>query len=250
MTAFVFHSLMPNNRMKSNLNLIRKRYERKFVPETLSVSQVNQIILSLPSFFRPLYHPRYVNNLYLDSLGFDNYYDNVHGRSERKKVRIRWYGDLLAESVEPVLEIKIKSGFVGDKKQYKLPKTQISEIIHSKTALSNYLKKAEADLPADIINLLKRLRPSLLNRYYRYYFLDASGKYRITVDENVRYQAIHPNINFTINPKQIDNYPVVELKYDEQYDDDAIRITDQIPFRLTKNSKYVIGIEAFYPVRY
>lgn len=234
--------------MESNLNLIRRRYERKFIPEASTVPQVKQIIRSLPALFRPIFHPRYVNNLYLDSIGFDNYYDNVHGRSERKKVRIRWYGDLLQKSVRPVLEIKIKSAHVGDKKQYTLPEVDIEAFLLSPKRHNDYLKNAAKDLPYDIGNLLTRMRPTLLNRYHRYYFLDASGKYRVTIDENIRYQAIHPNINHRINPQPKERFPVVELKYDETYDDDAINITDQIPFRLTKNSKYVNGIEAFYPV--
>jgi len=39
-------------------------------------------------------------------------------------------------------------------------------------------------------------------------------------------------------------------KYDEIYDNNASCITENIPFRLTKNSKYVNGIEAFYHVIY
>ena len=36
---------------------------------------------------------------------------------------------------------------------------------------------------------------------------------------------------------------VVELKYDQQYADGARGITEHFPFRVTKNSKYVIGVE-------
>ncbi|MFO7790819.1 MAG: polyphosphate polymerase domain-containing protein [Bacteroidales bacterium] len=229
------------------LNIEQRRYERKFVPEISTAAHVKNIVLSLPAFFRPLYHPRYVNNIYFDTVNFDNFYDNVHGRSERKKVRIRWYGDLLGENVKPILEIKIKSAFVGDKKQYPLPECNISDILNSgkkRKALFN-----DAGLPVDIINLLKKEQPYLLNRYLRNYFIDHTGNFRMTVDQDVRYQPVRKNFNPQANPQLLNNFPVLELKYDEQFDDMARDVTDYIPFRIIKNSKYVNGMEAFYSVR-
>lgn len=41
------------------------------------------------------------------------YQDNLIGISDRMKVRIRWYGALLGLIEEPVLELKIKRGFLG-----------------------------------------------------------------------------------------------------------------------------------------
>ena len=45
-----------------------------------------------------------------------------------------------------------------------------------------------------------------------------------------------------------DNKIVVELKYDQEKNDEAQEIGTNLPFRLTKNSKYVTGIEKFYEV--
>ena len=49
----------------------------------------------------------------------------------------------------------------------------------------------------------------------------------------------------TLNYKYIDyKNIIVELKYDREIDDIANRISQFFPFSVTKNSKYVQGIEA------
>jgi hypothetical protein len=94
------------------------RYERKFLVDRLDVHQVRALVKLHPAMFYEPYPPRYVNNLYLDTEELDNYQENVSGTGERRKVRIRWYGDLFGLIEKPVLEFKIKSGLVGTKVTY------------------------------------------------------------------------------------------------------------------------------------
>ena len=49
------------------------RYERKFKPESLSIRQIENIVLGSAAFFRLIYHPRYVNNIYFDDICFSHY---------------------------------------------------------------------------------------------------------------------------------------------------------------------------------
>ena len=79
------------------------RYERKFLVERLDASWVRALVRRHPSMFCETYPPRYVNNLYLDTLGMRHYVDNLNGTPERRKVRIRWYGDLFGDVEAPVL---------------------------------------------------------------------------------------------------------------------------------------------------
>ena len=230
------------------LQITRQRYERKYLPETLSARDAKFSILSSRVVFKPLFYPRYINNIYLDTIRLDNYYDNVHGRSQRKKIRVRWYGDIIQSNIEPVLEIKIKSGHIGDKKLFKLPACDTRSIIESHQNIEKLFESA--NLPLEISQLVKNSIPRLLNRYKRTYFLDASGNFRMTVDENIKYQGLKSNFNFIINPVSLSKETVVELKYDSQFDSEAEYITENIPFRLTKNSKYVNGIEHFFNVRF
>ena len=87
------------------------RYERKFLVDQLDVHQVLALVKLHPAMFYQPYPPRYVNNLYLDTEGLDNYQDNVSGVGDRRKVRLRWYGDLFGDVDRPVLEFKIKRGW-------------------------------------------------------------------------------------------------------------------------------------------
>ena len=59
-------------------------------------------------------------NFYFDSVNFNNYYDNLDGNIFRTKIRIRWYGDLFGYIENPVLELKIKNGLLGNKISYNL----------------------------------------------------------------------------------------------------------------------------------
>ena len=70
------------------------RYERKFMVEGLDHHQAIALIKRHPYLFYQPYPPRYINNFYLDTPEMDNYYDNVCGAPDRRKVRLRWYGEL------------------------------------------------------------------------------------------------------------------------------------------------------------
>ena len=45
-----------------------------------------------------------------------------------------------------------------------------------------------------------------------------------------------------------DKNVVIELKYNNDLNEKAAEVSNKLPFRLTKNSKYVTGIELFYDV--
>jgi hypothetical protein len=227
--------------------LVSQRYERKYVPENLSWQSIRNIIMTSSAFFRPIFHARYINNIYFDTADFENYYENVHGKSQRKKIRIRWYGDIEQKNIKPILEIKIKSGHLGTKRSFPLPKLNIPEQLNDKDIRNLLLS---ADLPEDVQELIKTQRITLLNRYEREYFRDISKDFRITIDRNIGYLGLNSRINQIHNLTKTHQYPVVELKYEEALNDKATDIAQNLPFRLTKNSKYVNGIETFFNVTF
>ncbi len=220
------------------------RYERKFRPESLDIRQIYNIVLSSKSFFRKIYFPRYINNIYLDTPELDAYYDNIGGKSERKKYRIRWYGDVKGRISRAIFEIKIKSGHRGTKKSFFLPDFTLDESFSTKKCYE-LLKKA--DVPYEIISEVSRMEMKLLNRYNRSYFRDVTGHFRLTTDSEIQYFKVQNNFNRLVD-SQIDNDIVVEIKYDEQYDYLATGIVNSMPFRLTRKSKYVDGIVKFFDV--
>ncbi|WP_298899862.1 VTC domain-containing protein [uncultured Psychroserpens sp.] len=216
------------------------RYERKFtVPDKFSLKTIEQYIKRNKALFREVFHLRQVNNIYFDTAGYNDYLDNVLGVSDRKKIRIRWYGDTFGEIKKPVLEIKIKKGLVGDKWSYKLKPFVLDNDFDS-TKIQNIFKASELPLP--ILESVKMVTPTLLNSYSRRYFMSADNKFRVTLDYKLLYHKIDKRFNnFNFAPASDEN-KIVELKYGLSDDDRAHKISTQFPFRLNKNSKYVNGV--------
>lgn len=220
------------------------RYERKYTVETLSYQNVEQTVRNNSLGFTEIFHQRHINNIYFDTPRLDFYYDNSVGRRDRVKYRIRWYGDFFGKVNQPILELKIKNGPVGTKRSFKLSPFEVSENTNF-NIFPDILKKS--NLPEDVYNIIKNLEPSVVNRYKRKYFRSFSRDYRITIDRDVSYSPAFRKKSFNKAVKDLKSV-IVELKYDEELNFSATEITNDLPFRLTKNSKYVNGIELFYNV--
>jgi len=154
---------------------------------------------------------------------------------------VRWYGDLFGKNVKPKLEYKLKDGLLGDKWLFELPEFTIEPGFTSRSLSEVF---ANATLPSPITEDLLPLRPTLLNTYYRSYFLSADGKFRITLDESMAYYRFdYPRAHFMAVHRTPNDF-IVELKYLPEQDKLAHTISQKFPFRMDKSSKYVNGIIA------
>jgi len=216
------------------------RYERKFRIEQFDKKEIETIIKSNHYFFKEVFYERIVNNIYFDSEELSHYHNNVEGNKQRLKVRIRWYGELNKIVKEPRLELKIKDGLLGSKLSFPLKPFKFKD----GKSIAPLLKKVFADsiLPAWLKDYLKRMNPSLLNNYCRRYFVSFDKKCRITLDYNLKFYPFSFGNLFLKNFGK-DDAVIVELKYEKEYDDSASFISNHFPFRLTKNSKYVGGVD-------
>ena len=220
---------------------IKHRYETKFSVLDLNRNEIENIIKSHPSIFHKIYFTRNVNNIYFDTVDFSSFIDNIEGVRDRKKVRIRWYGDLLGECKNPVLEIKHKKGLLGWKERHNLPDFTLD--LENHFNYKGVFERLVNNKSFDLYKLdLQFLIPTLLNRYERTYYLSFDKKYRLTLDNKMEFYSINP-IRDYFKIFSDEEKTVVELKYDQQYADGAGGITKHFPFRVTKNSKYVIGVE-------
>jgi SPX domain protein involved in polyphosphate accumulation len=220
------------------------RYERKFQVTDMIYPAVEQQIRLHPSAFSPLFHPRYINNIYLDTPIFESFYDNIFGKGSRKKVRIRWYGEVNGLVEKPIVEFKIREGMLGNKLSFPLTPFVVDHQF-SIDRLNRVFH--ESNLPDWVFDVLVQLKPALLNRYRRQYFMTFDSRFRLTIDNELQYFGIGiNNNNFLENHRSEDI--IVELKYDRKYDDIATKVTNALPFRLTKSSKYVNGIELLHPM--
>lgn len=217
------------------------RYERKFIVPEMSLSEIRHLILNHPAMFSEIFHERKVNNIYLDFYGMTNYHENLAGQAQRIKIRIRWYEKLLGKITNPILELKIKEGGLGRKRSFKLQPFVLDKTFSFEKLQKEVFKKS--NLPIEVIELLKMSHPVLLNSYTRRYFISADKHYRITLDNNLSFYRIK-NRNNSFREKFTDNYiNILELKYLEERDSKASKITSGFPFRLTASSKYVYGVD-------
>ena len=230
--------------LKHTLNISNNfRYERKYiVPKSMSLRELVAIVKDNSALFREVFHERQVNNIYFDTNNYKYYFDNVDGVADRQKVRIRWYGDTLGAIQKPKLEIKIKNGLVGDKWTYDLNSFTLDSSITSRNLNILFL---DSKLPRPIYEAVRTLNPTLVNSYTRRYFISADQKFRITLDYEVFYRNIKTRMNNFSKRPQSDPFNVVELKYGLEDDKLANGVSNQFPFRLSKNSKYVSGVNNF-----
>ena len=220
-------------------NLEDLRYEKKFVISNLSCGEIESIIKHNPAMFLELYPKREVSNIYLDYLGMDNFQDSVNGISQRLKIRIRWYGEVFGEIKKPILELKIKRDEIGKKLLFPLAPFKLDRNF-SAELLGEVFEKS--NLPGWLSHRLKLLSPTLLNHYTRKYFTSADKKVRITFDFNLWFVKIGRRNNLFKRVEFDKENKIIELKYSDKDGDRVSQITNHFPFRLSRSSKYVMGI--------
>jgi hypothetical protein len=206
--------------------------------------QVAALVKQHPCLFYAPYPPRYVNNLYLDTPEMTNYFANVDGEAQRRKVRIRWYGEPFGEIPRPMLEVKLKDGLVGTKHTYPLSAFRMDTDFCSRV-----LQRAldASDLPPEARLTLSNLEVVLFNRYFRYYYATRDGDFRLTLDTKQEFYKINGLFGNQFVHRQLNGRDiVVELKYEVEQELQANRVASFFPFRVTRNSKYVQGIERVY----
>jgi hypothetical protein len=219
------------------------RYERKFVFEQRDSHEVELWVKQNPALFREAYPPRWVNNLYLDSTEFLDYLANRDGVANRRKIRVRWYGAAFGPVTRPMLEFKIKTGLVGRKEAYPLPDL----VADKEEGFRSFIAVLQAaELPLMVRRELAFVHPSLFNRYHRQYYVSADGVYRLTLDSSLEFYRVRACSNSLPERSPTPRLTVLELKFHDGAADAAEFITNSFPVRLTRMSKYVLGVEALY----
>lgn len=226
------------------------RQERKWIPTGLSLADALLLVRQQPAAFVSAFPPRRVNNVYFDTPALGSYFEHISGVSRRTKVRVRWYGESDGSLDQPVLELKHKQGALGWKESFPLPALELEQLLapHRPTA-----PPVPWDVPPDLLEPLRRLRPTLVNHYHRHYFRAASGNLRVTVDSALAFSRaggparLRPRVEhrpassdgeIAVGPPSL----VIELKFPESEVDAALAVAEAIPFRLQRFSKYVFGL--------
>lgn len=221
-------------------DVLHYRFERKFTTDVHRFYEVEQQVKNHPACFHEIFHQRRINNIYFDTDQFNLLSDNITGNPHRQKYRIRWYGEDFSQAVNPVLEIKIKKGFLGYKRSFPLPDFLLNDPLD--VNIKQVFKQAQ--LSKDVAEVVATIKPKLFNTYLRKYYRSFDQRFRITIDKDIHYYQKSPGKISTQHPT--DQLIVVELKYDEDDDQFAGDISYHLPYRYTKHSKYENGVTKVY----
>src|SRR5262249_10152366 len=174
-----------------------------------------------------------------DTQALNDYHDHVNGAARRIKTRVRWYGAAGGQVERPMLECKLKCGLVSGKTSHPLPGFPLDQ-----GAMHPHLAAVfnGAAMPEAVRLRLRHRDPSLFNRYRRYYFVSGDNRYRLTVDCDLEVGHVCRNNGCAISRGPQLHTLVIELKFAPAYSEHAATITNALPFRLARCSKYVLGL--------
>ena len=218
------------------------RVERKFIINAHNFDEVVYHINTSKAKFVRIFQERIINNIYFDDYCNTSYRTAIEGDNQRLKTRLRWYGkDKIITNY--FLEYKFKQNFQNQK------------IIYN---INSYNLHFKNNLIHEIINILKNnkdlllcnlnfLTPKVVNRYIRNYFFSESLNLRITLDKKVKYINYNSYSNKDAKKKlwtNSQNQFILEAKFkNDCYSNEISKILNELPYRLTKNSKYVEAVE-------
>jgi SPX domain protein involved in polyphosphate accumulation len=228
-----------NNLIFDTIEDSKLRFERKFLILGNEYKITERILLTHSFGFREIYSKRRVHSLYFDTPNFTFFNDNLIGSNHRIKFRLRWYDSPQSDSSPLNLELKIKRGEVAEKLSFKIG--EIKKFDYNSTKTLNKLIK-ERSIPNYIKEIFYTLTPTLTNNYERKYYISADGNLRLTLDFNLSYGKPFSNDFKYQNPY----IHLIEAKYSPNHDNKASQILSKFPFRISKNSKYVDGINRIY----
>ena len=206
-----------------------KRHERKFIFKYKNHLEIMNILAKSNFFFNNQYPNRKVNSIYFDTNNLKNINENLDGISERKKFRVRWYGDEFIIS-NPVFEIKHKKNFETHKKSFPLKSFQKFELTDQEKFL-NFSGEIK-----DKFFLNSNYIPTTMISYDRIYLISNSKKIRATIDYNIKSKKL---IHFKENFFRGFADKILEIKYPTNIDEYVRENIHNINLRLMKSSKYI-----------
>ena len=185
----------------------------------------------------------------ISSLYFDNVYDSslkdtIAGTPLRHKYRIRIYNDSL-----DVIKLEVKTKYYNriSKQSVNISYEDMLKLIRSEAIEQG----DDFRDPKTVFNIgikAEGLRPKIIVTYERKAFVYDFGNVRITLDENIRgsNQIQQFGISNLSYEYPTDNYPVLEVKYDEFLPDFIAQILEINNLWKISTSKYRLCREIYY----
>ncbi len=207
------------------------RFERKWIFKSNNYSVLINSLIRSNLFFKKHYPKRRVNSIYFDTSNYASIRENLDGVSNKKKIRLRWYGNS-DRITNPILEIKSKKGFETKKENIKISELD-NLIFRSLKNLEIIQNKIN-----ETIKTKKIIYPILTTNYDREYYISYNDKIRATVDYNLKSRFLKNLTQMDIT-KNFTKVCILELKYPIKSDQYVRSNLKQITLRLSKNSKFI-----------
>ena len=157
------------------------------------------------------------------------------------KIRYRWYSPF-KEQKTGKLEFKFKRNIFGWKKRFLIP----GLIINSNLTLRRLKMIVKDNLNGkEKIIFENNCHPKIINQYKREYFESHNKKFRVTIDKShqIYDQRLKKKINLK-NKTLTQKYIVVEFKFDRKNASLSKKMLESLPFRISRNSKYINSIRS------
>ena len=225
------------------------RYEIKFILNEMEYTEALRWV-HINTRARTSYPRRRIHSLYFDDTNFESVRDNLSGTSDRKKTRLRWYGDQLNTSSPEALflEYKIRKGRLGCKQRVELSAFKEFFIRTTLSDYSQYINKELMQLGgmklADSV-----LSPSIYVNYMRDYYADNSN-IKFTFDSDIVFHDINPCVQLTnLTPVW---YPkrILEIKFSPEQKENVSQILSTLRLTPKRHSKYLTGLSHLGQVMY
>ena len=181
-----------------------------------------------------------VSSLYFDTVLNRDYNDTLLNKQIRHKIRLRTYGNTGFYR----LEQKYKHGNESSKRTVVLDGEEAVRLVNGDYEL--LLDKGKDGRYLYSILKTDLYIPKLVVTYDRSAYYLNIDNFRLTVDENIRYDA--PETFFAVDKasKVFMNKSVMEIKYDTQVPAWMLSAFKRYGVKLSTNSKYCEGMRAFY----
>jgi len=232
-----------------------KRFEFKYLLPVATADRIIPALLQImdwdPFVVGSQSKSYLVNSLYFDSPALKNYYDKIAGIKNRKKFRIRFYGNRIDKKTIVFMEYKRKNGLIVKKDRIAHPWGLVSLFLLRKANINDFPKESSELLEEFLFERKKySLKPRIIVTYMRKPLVGrGKNNLRITFDYDLRVARMPDVKLLTAYRKIMPNYLVLELKCDNIIPFKIHEIIQQYQLVRGSYSKYCYGIDKSYQLR-
>ena len=217
---------------------LAERRETKFTFDRQDLEAIRRV---LGSNCRRLVHNQPVStvrSLYFDDARLSACHANLDGLGLRRKLRLRWYDQLLPGS-DLFLEVKWRNNRVTGKHRLQLRASEPVGEFHFASLLPELQKAAPGERLAD---LLANPEPVVVIEYQREHFASADGQLRVTIDYDITFYRQWGRQRLAMEfPLRMERLAVLEGKTPIGSERELLAMLHPLALRASRCSKYVYG---------